>query len=143
MSELLPEFPVVITVPVLWGDQDSFEHVNNIVYLRWCETARIDYLRRVGLWDLLKSKGIGPIVAHIGCDFRKPVEYPDEIRIGARVTKIGNSSFVMIHRIVSRTHGVAADATSTLVVYDYNAGKSVPVPDSIREAMRALENGRL
>jgi acyl-CoA thioester hydrolase len=143
MIEALEEYPVVITVPVLWGDQDAFGHVNNIIYLRWCETARIDYLRRVGLWEMLKAEGVGPIVASIGCDFRKPVEYPDEMRIGARVTKIGNSSFVMVHSVWSRAVGLAADATSTLVVYDYKSGKAVRAPDPVREAIRQLENGRL
>jgi acyl-CoA thioester hydrolase len=143
MNEALAEFPVIITVPVLWGDQDAFGHVNNVVYLRWCETARIDYLRRVGLWELLKAEQVGPIVASIACNFRKPVEYPDEVQIGARVTKIGNTSFVMIHRVWSRALGLAADATSTLVVYDYKTGKAVRAPDPVREAIRKLENGRL
>ena len=143
MSDPLSEYPVVITVPVLWGDQDSFGHVNNTIYLRWCETARIDYLRRVGLWDMLKAEGVGPIVASIGCDFRKPMEYPDEVRIGARVTRIGNSSFVMIHQLWSKAVGLVADATSTLVVYDYKAAKAVRAPDAVRAAIRRLENGRL
>jgi acyl-CoA thioester hydrolase len=141
MHEPLKEFPIVITVPVLWGDQDAFGHVNNIVYLRWCETARIEYLIRVGLWTMLKEENVGPIVAGIACDYRKPVEYPDEMQIGARVTKIGNSSFTMIHRVWSQALGLAAEATSTLVVYDYKTAKSVRVPDHVRTAIEGLENG--
>lgn len=143
MHESLKEFPIIIAVPVLWGDQDAFGHVNNIVYLRWCETARIEYLIRVGLWEMLKTENVGPIVAGIACDYRKPVEYPDQMQIGARVTKIGNSSFTMIHRVWSKSLGLAAEATSTLVVYDYNTAKSVRVPDHVRAAIQELENGNL
>jgi acyl-CoA thioester hydrolase len=116
--------------------------VNNIVYLRWCETARIDYLRRIGLWKMYEEDRVGPIVASIACDFRKPVEYPDEMRIGARVTRIGNSSFVMIHSLWSKAAGLAAEATSTLVVFDYRAGKAVRAPDAVRAAIAQIEGGR-
>lgn len=138
--DLLAGFPVIVTLPVQWGDQDSFGHVNNTVYLRWCETARIDYLIRIGLWGGAPH-GIGPIVASIACDYRKPVNHPDNVRVGARVTKVGNSSFRMEHTIVSETMGVVvAEAHSTLVVLDYDRGKPVPVPDAVRAAIGDLES---
>jgi acyl-CoA thioester hydrolase len=139
--ELLSGFPVVVTLPVQWGDQDSFGHVNNTVYLRWCETARVDYLVRIGLW-LEQPGGIGPILASITCDYRRPLNYPDAVGVGARVTKIGNSSFRMEHRVVSRELGaIAADAHSTIVVFDYKHNKSVPVAEPVRKAIEALEGG--
>ncbi len=137
---LLDEFPVVVTVPILWGDEDSFGHVNNIIYLRWAETARVEYLMRIGLWGMLKEEGVGPIVAALSCDYRRPLEYPDEVRIGARVTSIGNTSFKMAHRIVSVRHRqVAAEVKSALVVLDYNVKKPVRVPDSVRKAIEEIE----
>ena len=83
--ESLVGYPVVVTVPLLWGDQDAFGHVNNIVYLRWCETARVEYLVRIGLWPPLPPAGIGPILASISCDYKRPLTYPDTVDIGARV----------------------------------------------------------
>jgi acyl-CoA thioester hydrolase len=137
---LLDEFPVVVTVPILWGDEDSFGHVNNIIYLRWAETARVEYLMRIGLWSMLRDEGIGPIVASLSCDFRRPLEYPDEVRIGAHVTSIGNTSFKMAHRIVSVKHGVvAAEVKSALVVLDYKCKKPVRVPDRVRRAIEEIE----
>ena len=142
--EALADYPVVIAVPVLWGDQDAFGHVNNVVYLRWCETARVDYLGRIGLWQMIAEQGVGPIVASISCDYRKPINYPDEIHAGARVTRIGNSSFKMDHVVVSReTNAVVAQVSSTLVVYDYRANKPVPVPGHIRAAIAGLEGRSL
>ncbi|MGE5646936.1 MAG: acyl-CoA thioesterase [Acidobacteriota bacterium] len=136
----LSEFPVVVTLPVQWGDQDSFGHVNNTVYLRWCETARIEYLIRVGLW-MVAPDGTGPILAAISCDYRRPLRFPCNVRIGARVTKIGNSSFRMEHLVVGDVDNtVAAEAHSTLVVLNYKHGKPVPVPDAVREAIERLED---
>lgn len=139
--ELLTGFPVVITLPLLWGDQDSFSHVNNIVYLRWCETARVDYLNRVGLWPQKEPPStLGPILARICCDYKVPLSYPDTIHVGARITHIGNSSFRMEHVIVSHTHNtLAAAVDSTLVVLDYSCNKSTPVPLKVRAAIEKLE----
>ncbi len=61
--QLLDGFPVVVTLPVLWGDEDSFRHVNNTVYLRWAETARVEYLIRAGIWRRYYEDKVGPIVA--------------------------------------------------------------------------------
>ena len=142
IHEALLEFPIVITVPVLWGDHDAFGHVNNLVYLRWCETARVEYLRRIGLWPSLPPAGIGPILASISCDYKRPLNFPDTVSIGSRVTRIGNRSFQMQHRVVSDGLGVvAAEVDSTLVVLDYARNQSVLVPPCCRKAIQDLETG--
>ena len=134
----IKDFPVTFSIPVQWGEQDGFGHVNNVVYLRWCETARIYYLERIGL-TRERHNGVGPILAHLGCNFRKPVTFPDTVHIGARVTKLGNSSFQMEHAIFSDELGLVAEADSTLVVYDYSTGKTSPIPAEVRSAISALE----
>ena len=136
----LADFPVVITLPLLCGDEDAYGHVNNIVYLRWAETARVDYLLRVGLWPSLPPQGVGPILAGIACDYKLPLTYPDTVHVGARVIRIGNSSVKMEHRIVSHNaNAVAAEVQSTLVVLDYRVNQAVRVPDEVRQAIAKLE----
>ena len=136
----LTGFPVVITVPVQWGDQDAFGHVNNLAYLRWCETARVEYLERAGLWVPLPPEGVGPILASIKCDYKRPLNYPGTVEVGARVTTIGNSSFQMEHCIVSRDLDVvAATVDSTLVLLDYSRNQTVPVPAEARKRIGELE----
>ena len=139
--EALIDFPVVVTIPLLWGDHDAFGHVNNLVYLRWCETARVEYLIRIGLWVSLPPTDIGPILASISCDYKRPLTYPDTAYIGARVTRVGNRSFQMQHRVVSENlDTVAADVSSTIVVLDYGRNITVPVPESCRKAIEDLES---
>ena len=108
--EALAGFPVVMTLPVLWGDQDPFGHVNNLVYLRWCETVRVEYMVRAGMWVPLPPQGVGPILASIQCDYKLPLNYPDTVHVGARVTRIGNSSMRMEHLIVSHKRDELAAA---------------------------------
>jgi len=138
--ESLEQFPVIISFPLHWGDQDPLGHVNNIMYLRWAETTRIEYLSRAGVWHGSANETTGPILATISCDFRLPLTYPDTVYAGARITAIGNSSFKMAHRIVSGHRGaVAADLDSTLVWFDYRAGKPVALPPAVRNAIEKLE----
>jgi acyl-CoA thioester hydrolase len=138
--EALAGYPVVTTISVLWGDMDSFAHVNNLAYLKWCETGRVEYLTRISAWVAQLEGAVGPILAALSCNYRRPLTYPDEVYIGSRVTRIGNSSVRMEHVVVSREAGqVAAEVDSTIVLLDYATGKPVRVPDPIRRAIEELE----
>ena len=138
--ESLDGFPVIVMIPLLWGDQDVFGHVNNLAYLRWCETARVLYMERAGLWVPLPPQGVGPILASMTCDYKKPLNFPDTVDVGARVTRIGNTSFHMEHRVVSRNlNALAAEVDSTLVMLDYSRNQTVPVSAESRRIIGELE----
>ena len=101
-------WPVSVQLPVQWGDLDAFQHVNNVVYLRWFESARIAYFEQTGVLEGMP--GVGPILARQTIDYRVPLLYPDSLLASATVTKIGNSSFTMGMRIESATQGrIAAE----------------------------------
>ncbi len=144
VARLLSGFPVVIEVPIWWGDQDAFGHVNNTVPLRWFESARIDYTSRVGLSDLFRERKIGPILASITINYRAQLHFPDTVLVGARVAKIGRTSLTMEHVAISLAgKNLAVDGTSTLVVFDYPNNRPEPVPAAIRNAIDILEGRSL
>ena len=68
--EALHGFPIVIRIPIQWGDQDAFGHVNNTVPIRWFESARIAYLEQIGLSDKGSAGALGPILAAISCNYK-------------------------------------------------------------------------
>src|SRR5262249_233988 len=134
--ELLAKFPVVVRFPVHWGDQDAYGHVNNVIPHRWFESARIELFGRIGLLDMRKEQGVGPILAATSCDYRRQITFPDVVQIGIRVARVGRTSIGFEHAIVSETqNAVVAEGTSTTVVYDYAAHKPQPVPDKVRRAI--------
>ncbi len=140
----LADFPARIELPVQWGDQDAFGHVNNTVYFRWYESARIVYLERLGLGDKNSTSGLGPILAAIGCDYRRQVKYPDRVLVGARVIRIGRTSMTMEHKVWSRAQqAVVADGHSTIVAFDYAADRPRAVPAEMRAAIEQLEGREL
>jgi acyl-CoA thioester hydrolase len=137
---LLSIYPVTSAFHVLWGDEDSFGHVNNLAFLRWCESVRVDYLREVGFWVGLMPGRLGPILASLHCDYKAQLHYPGDVIAGARVSHIGRSSITMDHALVSpAANAIAAVVTSTLVLVDYEIGRPVPIPKDIRERINALE----
>ena len=139
----LDGFPVVVEIPVAWGDMDYFRHVNNIVFFRYFESARIEYLERIGFRELTGESSVGPILASTGCRFRRPLTWPDTVAVGARVTEVGEDRFAMEYRLVSRKSGeVAAEGTGVLVSFDYAAERKVPLPEAVRRAIGVLEGAR-
>src|SRR5215210_5801955 len=142
MQELLKAYPVVIEAPVAWGEMDSLGHVNNTVYFRYFESARVAYFERLGVWDLMRETGTGPILASTRCKFRVALTYPDTVSVGTRVVNLREDRFVMKYLVVSHGHGrVAAEGEGLVVSYDYRTRKRSPLPEGIRRRMRELEDG--
>lgn len=140
MDPAIGRYPVSIDIPVAWGDMDAMQHVNNAVYLRWSETARIAYFERMGFLSSMKDDGIGPILARHTIDYRRPVTYPDRVRVETGVSRIGGSSFTMAYRIWSDAlQAEAASGESVIVVFDYRAGKTAPVDERLRAAIAAVQ----
>jgi acyl-CoA thioester hydrolase len=138
--KLLEDYPIILTLPILWGNQDAFGHVNNVVYFRWCESARVAYLNDTGLQALMSQANLGPILASITCDFLRQLNFPDTVRIGARITRIGTKSVTMEHAIYADSlQAIAAKATSVIVLFDYAQQKSCAIPDKVRELIDRLE----
>lgn len=130
-----------IRLPVLWGDQDAFGHVNNTVPIRWFESARIAYLEHSGMDKLLDDMQLGPILASIHCDYRRQLRYPDTVSIGARITRIGRSGLTMVHAVYSDAWGdqVAVEGESVVVVFDYRANQPRRIPDEMRALINRWE----
>jgi len=131
-------WPMAIELPVQWGDMDSFQHVNNVTYLRWFESARIAYFEKVGVLEEMPA--VGPILARQTIDYRFPLAYPDTVRALATATRLGNTSFTMGLRLESKRQGkVAAEGEAVMVMLDYRTGEKVPLSQSIRSRIEALE----
>lgn len=131
-----------IEIPVAWGEMDALGHVNNVVYFRYFESARIDFLRKAGCSQLRAADGVGFILQAMEARFRVPLVFPDTIVVGTKLVAIEDDRFTLAHSIRSKTHGqaqgVAAVGRGTIVTYDYAAGRKVAIPAVIREAIQKL-----
>jgi acyl-CoA thioester hydrolase len=109
--------------------------VNNAVYLTYLEQARFAFWQRLtGVSGIPRSF----IVARVECDYRAQATAGDRLVVRLRVTAVGKSSFTFEYEIVNaRTREVVATARTVQAMYDYQAGRSIPVPDDIRARLEA------
>ena len=130
-EEFRQRFPAHIDIPVQWGEQDGFGHVNNAVFIRWLEASRIRYMSLIGVE--LSREGTGPILAAVSCNFRRQVTFPDTIISGARVTRVGRSSLQIEHAVWSKAQRkLVAEGDSTVVMFDYGEQQSVAISESLK-----------
>jgi len=144
MSE--KNWPMKTEIPVLWGDTDSFGHVNNIIYLKWCETSRVELfcrmwnIKNLNMDDVIENRGIGPILANFNSNYRIPIRYPDVIQIKTRITHIGNTSFGIEHEMYSKNNGskIVFDAESVVVMVDYKNEGKVQLDSDSKKTLEAF-----
>jgi acyl-CoA thioester hydrolase len=121
-----------LEIPLRWGDMDAMAHLNNVMYFRLMEEARIRWFKELGFSTL--PSGEAPILAHAACDFVRAMTYPGTAVVKQIVTRVGRSS-VEMSIVIERTDepGVAYATGRTVIVwYDYTAGRSAPWPEAVR-----------
>ena len=140
MDALIRDYPVTIEIPIAWGDMDAFGHVNNKVYFKHFESARILYFEKINFFAVMEKTHIGPILASTQCRYKIPLTYPDCVTAGARVDTIEDDRFIMKYVVISHEHQkTAAFGEGELVTFDYQNNTKALVPDEIRKRIIALE----
>ncbi len=125
---------------VRWADMDSYGHVNNAVYFTYCESARMAYFDAIRLEEAKTKPSHGPALAQASLSFRRQVHHPARLEVGARAVRLGRSSFQLDYAIfIEGGERPAADGTSVVVWIDYEHGKSIPLPDDLRQRILALD----
>jgi len=119
---------------------DAFQHVNNVMYFKYFESARISYFEEIAVMTIMKETGIGPILASTQCRFKIPLTFPDTVSVGARVKNMEKDRFVMEYAVVSQNYNkVAAIGEGLIVTFDYQNNCKVAVPDIIQSRILKLE----
>jgi acyl-CoA thioester hydrolase len=136
----MPSYPLTQSIRINWGDMDALGHVNNTIFIRWFEVARM------GLFEALTgpvslTQGVGPILASVTCDYLRPVVYPGTVVVGTRVAKLGNTSFTLEHGLwlEGAPEALQARGQSVVVLVDYASGTKTPIPGPVRERLTALQ----
>jgi acyl-CoA thioester hydrolase len=128
-------------IEVQFRDCDPLGHVNNAVYVTYFEIARFAYCRDAlgfTIEDAVGSESF--IMARVECNFRSQARLGDRLDVRIRVSEIGRSSFQFEYEIVQAADGrVVADGKSVQVSFNYQAQRSIPVPESFRAKVERFE----
>lgn len=121
---------------LLWGDLDPYNHIGNVTHLRLIEECRARWMESVPSdWQ---GEEQGPVVANINLDYRRPIYWPARVQVSLTPAKVGRSSLVLKHQILAvepalTDQPIYAEGETTLVWIDKHSGKSVPLPQPMRD----------
>ena len=140
MTDALKDYPIITEIPVAWGEMDALSHVNNVVYFRYFETARIDYFNRTSLMTDIPKTNIGPVLGETSCKYFRPVTYPDTLSVGSKIVKLGEDRFEMEYAIFSQNQQqLTTKGRAKVVMFDFANQRTVPLPDSVRTEIESIE----
>lgn len=143
MNNLLEGFPIVTEIPVAWGEMDALQHVNNVAYFRYFETARIDYFKHIDLMENIAITQVGPVVAETSCRYKMPVTFPDTLLVGTKITDLQDDRFTMKYQIVSKKlNKITTLGSATVVMFDFKTNQKANLTPEILATIQQLENLR-
>lgn len=128
-----PRHPVhLCRLAVRWGDLDALGHVNNTVYFRYAEEARIAWLASLG-YSALVTVEEGPVLVNASCAFLKPIGHPALLEVTTLIGKPGRSSLPTYFEIrQAGSPELYAEGAAKVVWWNPRTGKSLPLPDRLR-----------
>ncbi len=131
-------YPAVVGIEVRYRDLDPLGHVNNAVYLSYIELARVRYFELLGALEGALGRGEAPVVARAEIDYRRPIYLGEAVRVGARVVRVGRSSFAMDYRVES--DGKLAAEARTVHVWLGRGGRPEALPEVLKARVAELES---
>lgn len=122
-----------------WGELDLFGHVNNVVFYRYIQSARVHFWEQIGLYEMFKKEKIAPLLASATIDFKKPLQYPGNVIIQYKPTFVKNTSFGLEYTIMNDQNETTALGRDTMVLYDFKQNIKLTIPDKLRENINILQ----
>ena len=121
-------------IPIRWGDMDAMRHVNNTVYFRYMEQARISWID--AMRDALAAEGSGTVIVSTNCNYRKPFTYPGTVEVRLFCGRVGGSSITTHYELrVEGDDALYATGEAVIVWVNMASGKAVRVPLAVRDAL--------
>jgi len=125
----------VENIPIRWGDMDAMGHVNNTVYFRYMEQARISWFEDL-IPDEAAWRSVAIVIANASCNYKRPVTYPGTVEVKLLVGQPGGSSVPTFYELRTDADPLpCADGAAVVVFVDMKTQKPARIPASIRERL--------
>ena len=122
-------------IPLRWGDMDAYRHINNTVYFRYMEQARIEWIAAMGY--SMDTTIEGMLMVNGFCNFIQQITYPGDLLVKTYVGNIGKSSVDVFNTMALTTEpeALCAAGGATMVWVDLQANKSMPWPKHVLDKL--------
>ena len=135
-------FPYEIEIEVTFRDIDAMGHVNNAVFFSYFETARVKYIMEafemldLDDFDLLD---LPLILVNATCSYKSPALLGEKLTVGIGLSRFGTKSFDLLYKILGQDGRIVATGKTVQVMYDYGSRSAYPIPDTIKEQVKAYQ----
>ena len=118
-----------------WSDLDMYKHVNNISFMRYMQSGRVNFWEASGIYEMYENTNMGTMLVSTHCDFKKSLFYPGKAIVKTKLDFIKNSSFGLKHLILNEANEVCAEGRDVVVCYDFEKDKTFRIPEDLREQL--------
>lgn len=108
-----------------WSELDVFNHVNNVMFAKYMQAARVNFMEHLGIMESYRSNKIGFMVAATSVIYLKPLHYPGQITIRSHVKEIKTTSFILMHAIYNDQNELCASGEDVIVYFDFNKNQKM------------------
>lgn len=129
----LSNYKLSLELRIDWGDLDMYEHVNNVSYMRYLQSGRVNFWEASGIHKFYRNSNQGTMLVSTKCDFKRSLQYPGKAIVKTKLDFIGNKSFGLKHVILNENGDVCAEGNDVVVCFDFDKNETFPVPDWMRE----------
>ena len=131
----IEDYKLSLELRIDWSDLDMYKHVNNISFMRYIQSGRVNFWEASGIYQMYEETNIGTMLVSTHCDFKKSLYYPGKAIVKTKLDFIKNSSFGLQHLIFDKEDAVCAEAKDVVVCYDFNKNRSCAIPIDLREKL--------
>jgi len=128
-----PDFKLSLEIRIDWSDLDMYEHVNNVSYMRYLQSGRVNFWEASGIHEFYRSSNQGTMLVSTKCDFKKALFYPGNAIVKTKLDFIGNTSFGLKHIILNEKDEICAEGDDVVVCFDFEKKETFAVPDWMRK----------
>ncbi|WP_026932671.1 acyl-CoA thioesterase [Christiangramia echinicola] len=129
----ISDYKLSLELRIDWGDLDMYEHVNNVSYMRYLQSGRVNFWEASGIHEFYRNSNQGTMLVSTKCDFKRSLIYPGKAVVKTKLDFIGNKSFGLKHLILDEKGEICAEGTDVVVCFDFDKNETFPVPDWLRK----------
>lgn len=129
------DYKLSLELRIDFSDLDLYRHVNNLTFIRFMQSGRVNLWEVTGLSEMFDEQNKGAILVSSHCDFKKSLYYPGTAIIKTKVSFLKNSSFGIDHIILNNDGEICATGHDVAACYDFNSNTTFPIPPDLREVL--------
>ncbi len=129
------DFKLSLILRIDWSEMDTYQHVNNVNFMKYMQSARVQFWEVTGLAKLYAETKRGPMLVSTKCDFKNPLFFPGNVEIKTKVEFLKNSSFGLYHKLYNDKGVLCAEGHDVAVCFDFNTDKTFLITEELRESM--------